>query len=185
MVLLKDFAEGRNVSAHTIATYIRRHPEAFEGHTGMEGNKLQLDEEAVAILNKVYPLPAPEEIWTPAAKEEYDVLLQEYVKTLEKLDKVKDRFDELKDKYHELDLQHRSLDTTFQQEVEKEVTLQLEDAVRGAVSVAKMKLEKEHAKEVREMENTIQALTDEREQAVAQALAMKNASLFQRIKGWK
>ena len=59
---LKDFAESRNESSHTIATYIRRHPEEFDGHTSLSGNKLVLDEEAMAILDKVYPLPKPVEV---------------------------------------------------------------------------------------------------------------------------
>ena len=56
-MILRDFANERNESAHTIATYIRRHPDLFDGHTGKKGNQLTLDEEAVAILDKIYPLP--------------------------------------------------------------------------------------------------------------------------------
>lgn len=61
-MILKDFAKERNENPHTIATYIRRHPEEFEGHTEMKGNRLVLDDYALGLLDKVYPLPKPVEI---------------------------------------------------------------------------------------------------------------------------
>lgn len=128
MILMKDFADGRGVNPDTIATYIRRHPELFDGHTQKSSNKLLLDDEAVELLNKVYPAPAPEEIWTPAAKRKYDNLLEKYTEVLE------DR-DDYKTKYFETELKHRALDTTFQ--------LQLAEKLDEAVSEATKQLSTE------------------------------------------
>ena len=81
---LKDFAEGRNESSHTIATYIRRHPEEFEGHTSMSGNKLVLDDEAIEILDKVYPLPKPVEIIVDHESRDKFIKALEEIRVLEK-----------------------------------------------------------------------------------------------------
>lgn len=83
-MILKDFAEQRNESPHTIATYIRRHPEEFEGHTSMKGNKLVLDEKAIEILEKVYPLPKPVEVIVDHESREKLLKALEEIRVLEK-----------------------------------------------------------------------------------------------------
>lgn len=59
---LVDFAKSRNERPDTIRKYISRHQEEFAGHTNKSGNKMELDEEAVELLEEVYPLPAPVEV---------------------------------------------------------------------------------------------------------------------------
>lgn len=54
---LPDFARERGVAATTVAAYVRRHPEIFEGHTSMENNKTLLDDVAIQILDEFYPIP--------------------------------------------------------------------------------------------------------------------------------
>ena len=83
-MILKDFAEQRNESPHTIATYIRRHPEEFEGHTTMKGNKLVLDEKAIELLEKVYPLPKPVEVIVDHESREKLIKALEEIRVLEK-----------------------------------------------------------------------------------------------------
>lgn len=62
MVLLIDFASGRNEKPDTIRKYISRHKEEFEGHTSFSGAKMEIDEHAYELLDKIYPLPKPIEI---------------------------------------------------------------------------------------------------------------------------
>lgn len=62
MVKLSDFADQRNVSRDTVAAYIRRNPEIFEGHTTKQKKALILDDEAVKMLDEMYPLPKPIQI---------------------------------------------------------------------------------------------------------------------------
>lgn len=62
MILLTEFATGRNERADTIRKYISRHKNEFEGHCSFSGPKMELDDAAVELLDKVYPLPKPIEI---------------------------------------------------------------------------------------------------------------------------
>lgn len=62
MILLTEFAVERNERADTIRKYISRHKNEFEGHCSISGTKMELDDVAVELLDKVYPLPKPVEI---------------------------------------------------------------------------------------------------------------------------
>ena len=53
-----EFCENRKVQASTVSMYIRRNPELFEGHTTKNGQQTEIDEEAFAILDQKYPIPA-------------------------------------------------------------------------------------------------------------------------------
>ena len=53
---IKEFIEGRNVSYDTVRKYIINNENLFKGHTGRAKN-IVLDDEAIAILDKKYPLP--------------------------------------------------------------------------------------------------------------------------------
>lgn len=55
---IQDFIKDRNVSYQTVRKYIANHPELFSGHTGQR-NKIILDEVAIELLSKKYPLPKP------------------------------------------------------------------------------------------------------------------------------
>lgn len=58
---ITEFAESRGILPQTVSVYIRRHPE-FNGHTTKDGKCVVLDEEALKILDAVYPLPKPIEV---------------------------------------------------------------------------------------------------------------------------
>ena len=53
---IKDFIIGRNVELQAVQKYIIRHPELFEGHIDKSERNMDLDEVAVDLLNKKYPL---------------------------------------------------------------------------------------------------------------------------------
>ena len=56
---LRDFADQRGVKPDTVAAYIREHEAEFAGCTWMEGKQKVLDDSAVELLDKKYPLPKP------------------------------------------------------------------------------------------------------------------------------
>ncbi len=58
-VKLADFLKDRgDIPANTAATYMKRHPEQFEGHTKRRNSKtpMYIDTAAQELLNEVYPL---------------------------------------------------------------------------------------------------------------------------------
>ena len=59
---ITEFAESRQVQPQAISRYIGRHPEKFNGHTEKKGKTVELDDIAVELLEKKYPLPAPVQI---------------------------------------------------------------------------------------------------------------------------
>lgn len=54
---IAEFARERKENVGTVAAYIRRNPDLFEGHTETDGKKTYLDDVAIQILNDVYPVP--------------------------------------------------------------------------------------------------------------------------------
>lgn len=62
MMLIIEFAESRNEKPDTIRKYISRHKDEFEGHTSFSGTKMEIDDVAYEMLEKVYPMPKPIQI---------------------------------------------------------------------------------------------------------------------------
>ena len=62
MLKIADFAEERNVDRNAVTQYIRRHDELFKGHTEVKGNCMFVDDDAMILLDKKYPLPKPIEV---------------------------------------------------------------------------------------------------------------------------
>ena len=59
-----EFCENRKVQASTVAMYIKRNPDLFEGHVSKSGQHTEIDDEAFRLLDSKYPIP-PELIPTP------------------------------------------------------------------------------------------------------------------------
>ena len=59
---IQDFIQGRNVKYGTVTQYIKRHSDLFKNHTGRSKGKVELDDFAVAELDKIYPFPKPVEV---------------------------------------------------------------------------------------------------------------------------
>lgn len=55
---IAEFAAARGIQTQTVAKYIRMHPEIGE-HVTDSGSGKQLGDEAIRLLEKKYPLPAP------------------------------------------------------------------------------------------------------------------------------
>lgn len=88
---ISDFINGHNVSYDTVQKYIKRHSEQFIGHLG-SGDEIDLDDTAVSILEKKYPLPQPVMIV------EDELTKQKLQETMEKLEMAHCKIEELQDK---------------------------------------------------------------------------------------
>lgn len=54
---ISQFALSRNLKYQTVSIYIKRHPELFDGHLHRVSKSLELDDAALALLEKKYPDP--------------------------------------------------------------------------------------------------------------------------------
>jgi len=80
---IKDFINGRDVSYATVRKYIVNHPETFKGHVG-RANNIILDEFAISVLDKKYPLmDLVKVIHDPELQEEVRQLHKKYEAVLE------------------------------------------------------------------------------------------------------
>lgn len=80
---IKDFIDGRNVSYQTVRKYIVNHPDLFKGHIGRTNN-IVLDDVAIEILEKKYPLPEPVQvIQDTEAREKLQAITEKYINVLE------------------------------------------------------------------------------------------------------
>ena len=57
-----DFAYSRNLQPQTVMKYIQRHSKDFKGHIKKVNRQTLLDEVALELLDKKYPLPKPVEV---------------------------------------------------------------------------------------------------------------------------
>lgn len=83
---ITEFASSRNEQTQTISAFIKRHPEKFEGHTKKVGKTVELDENAIDILDKQYPLPKPVTVINGVDPEEYEKILQDLKELQKKYD---------------------------------------------------------------------------------------------------
>ena len=153
MVLLRDFAEERQTKTHTIATYIRRHPDEFKGHIKMDGNKMAIDDVAVELLSKVYKLPAPDRDWN-GLESEKEYYLSEYILAMRRIEKLREKIETLQ----EYEYKYRSLETSYQHQLEAETSEAKDEAVAEALAKAAEEkaaeiaaLKESHQKEIKEM----------------------------------
>ena len=126
---LREFAEQRGQNPATISQYIRDHAAEFEGHTSMDGKQKVLDEVAIQLLDKKYPLPKPIQVIEDTESRKQLVEAQKFIIELQKeMMKMEREYSKLaleagKVMYLEADIARRDelLDTTEQEmKTEKE-----------------------------------------------------------------
>ena len=76
---ITEFAENRNIDRNAVSMYIRRHEKEFSGHIKQVGKTIELDNTALELLDKKYPLPAPVEVVEDRESREKLLLAQEYI----------------------------------------------------------------------------------------------------------
>lgn len=151
-MFLQDFIVERNVKQSAASMYIKRHEKEFAGHTELREGKLWLDEEAVKLLSKKYPMLPPDDVWTPAAKQKYDELAEELRETNKELRLVNAECRKMigyKMEFLALQTEQKKLIDTAVSEREAELNLQHEEIV------AKMK--EEHQAELDRLQAELDA----------------------------
>lgn len=169
-MFLRDFAEMRGVKADTVATYIRRHPEIAE-HTSTEGYFMVLDDVAIDMLDKKYPLPKPVQV------------IQD-TESLKKLTEAQEFIIKLQEKMVKMAEENSKL------ALQAEKVLMLEAAEQEkAETIGKLEAELEYKNDKIDEEQqahqaTAQELADTQKQlseAQQELERLKNRSFFQRL----
>ena len=88
---ITEFASARNEQSQTISIFIKRHPEQFEGHTRKVGKTVELDEVALEILEKQYPLPRPVQMLNGVDPEEHKAVMDKLASAQEYIIKLQDK----------------------------------------------------------------------------------------------
>ena len=86
---IAEFAEERQVSPSAVYAHIRKNREKFNGHITKKGRNAFLDDYAIELLSKPYPVPAP----IPVAVD-YDSR-EKYTQALEEISRLQKRIIEL------------------------------------------------------------------------------------------
>lgn len=150
---ITEFAVSRNKTVGAISNYISRHKQQFKGLTRKEGNTIILDDKAIEILERVYPVPKPVQVIQGISEEEYRNKLEELSRAQKDLLAAKELIISLQNQLTESRLQLKDA------EVEQ---LRLADTSK----TKDMELEKERAK-ASDLESEIERL--------------KNRSLIDRV----
>ena len=138
---LREFAEQRGQNPATISQYIRDHAAEFEGHTSMDGKQKVLDEVAIQLLDKKYPLPKPIQVIEDTESRKQLVEAQKFIIELQKeMMKMEREYSKLaleagKVMYLEADIARRDelLDTTEQElKTEKEHHAETQQQLQNA-----------------------------------------------------
>ncbi len=127
-MIIVEFCKAHDVKQATVTNYITRHPEEFEGHTKKRGKAVELDDEAVRLLDIKYPIPKPVTVINGVPEEEHlrivadkDAKIQELYEIIHRLkDNEIARIEEIS----ELKQQTYLLEDTQQRLTEKEAEIE-------------------------------------------------------------
>lgn len=92
---ISDFLKGRNVEYQTVYRYISRHETEFKELIRKNGKEYELSDEAIKILEEVYPLPNPTVIVNGVPFEEHEKALNELMELQKKVISMQDKMMEL------------------------------------------------------------------------------------------
>ena len=120
MLKITDFADARNVDRNAVTQYIRRHDDLFKGHTKVKANCMFVDDEAVILLEKKYPLPRPIEV-----VEDIETI-KELSETRKELAKAEKRIEEIQKQLLEASKQIAQAEATQMLLEDKEAQLERE-----------------------------------------------------------
>ena len=76
---ITEFLNGRTVERQAVTRYIERHEEEFQGHTSRKGREIVLDEVAIDILDRKYPLQSLVEVVEDKESRQKLIKAQEYI----------------------------------------------------------------------------------------------------------
>lgn len=121
---ITDFLEGRNADAQAIRRYIQRHPDDFKGHINMKGREKDLDETAVAILEKKYPLQVM--IINGVSHEEYEQVLKKLTEVQNQLMNTQKALQEKEKDFLLLEIQEQTAQHQLAESDAKTIELETE-----------------------------------------------------------
>lgn len=140
---ITEFAASRNKTVGAISNYMRRNKEQFKGLTRKEGNTIVLDDKAIEILERVYPVPKPVQVINGVPEEEYRKKLEELDQARKDLLAAKDLVISLQNQINEnqLKLKDAEMDKLKLEDKSKTQDIELE-AERKKVSDLAAEVEK-------------------------------------------
>lgn len=86
-----EFLRGRDVERQAVTRYINRHEEIFKGHIQKVGKEIELDADAVAELEKVYPYPKPITIIDGVPQEDFIRVQNELIASQQRTNELQSR----------------------------------------------------------------------------------------------
>lgn len=94
---ISEFARSRGIEPQTVRHYVNDH-EDIKKHTKKVGKMVELSDEAIELLDKIYPLPKPIQIMTGVDPDEHkrvqtelEIIRKKYDATLEKITVLQDK----------------------------------------------------------------------------------------------
>ena len=166
---IKEFAQGRGVDPQAVSRYIARHSDEFDGLITRDGKSSVLSDEAIEILDDVYPLPRPVEVVVDHVSREKLVQAQDQIIRLQK--QLMDQTALIADsKYNKLLLEQRNDEIARK---EKEIS-QLDDTLQ------------QKDDEIRRLQEQLAKVSSDLSAEQKQRERMEQSGLITRIfKTWK
>lgn len=169
-MIITEFLEGRTVERQAVTRYIERHPEEFNGHISKKGREIDLDDIAIAILDKKYPLAKPIQVINGVDPEEYNMLQKKYMAALEEMDVLKNWKIEQVQRLADSEQRYNTL--MLQSKIDKD------NAVADAVKIREKELNLEHRAADQELHDHYKAEIERiQKQATENIIAEKNRKL--------
>lgn len=97
---ISEFARSRGIEPQTVRHYVNDH-EDIKKHTKKVGKTVELSDEAIELLDKIYPLPRPVQIMNGVDPEEHKAVVDKLSSAQEYIIKLHETVEQLKDKVNE------------------------------------------------------------------------------------
>lgn len=97
---ISEFARSRGVEPQTVRHYVNDH-EDIKKHTKKVGKTVELSDEAIELLDKIYPLPRPVQLLNGVDPEEHKAVVDKLSSAQEYIIKLHETVEQLKDKVNE------------------------------------------------------------------------------------
>ena len=145
-----DFLKGREVERQAVTRYINRHEEIFKEHTKKIGKEIELDADAVAELEKVYPLPKPITIVDGVSHEDFIRVQNELIAIQQRMNELQSSLMDAQEmlataRATEMLLEDRTK-RIAELEAREEAKEQEIRALQEALATERLELEKERSK---------------------------------------
>jgi len=99
-VNISEFARSRGIEPQTVRHYVNDH-EDIKKHTKKVGKTVELSDEAIELLDKIYPLPRPIQLLNGVDPEEHKAVVDKLSSAQEYIIKLHETVEQLKDKVNE------------------------------------------------------------------------------------